>query len=158
MPGIDASLEILPDGFIAGTPFVCIRRRSWTDTNGMEQHSHSNINAFGSIDPTGDQSLLRLPDEQAQNKQITVVTNLLLRGASSVSGSQWQPDLVFWQGEHFLVHDIEDFSQYGAGMVAARCVAFDYTNRAEPEGNAPVFGICQFNDRRNSAMIKVVSP
>jgi hypothetical protein len=153
MPGIDVSLEVLYDGFVAGTKFVVIRRRSWTDVNGIERHQHKRIDAVGSIFPTGDNSLLREPDEQAQNKEITVICNFLLRGASSLENSEWQPDIVFWKGEHFLAQSIEDYSQFGPGFTATRCVAFDYTTASAPRDNAADVGVADFRYPKNSGLL-----
>ncbi len=38
----------------------------------------------------------------------------------------YQPDIVKWKGDCFLVKSVDDYTQYGAGMVIAECVSQDF--------------------------------
>ena len=158
MPSIDVMTEVLLDGVVAATSFVVVRRRSVTDTDGFENHLRQRVSAIGSVYPTGDNSLVRSADEQLQSKTLTVVTQFPLRGASSLDGAEWQPDLVYWRGDYFLVQNVEDFTQFGSGMVVAECTSFDYTEGSAPLGPDPALGYCVFDNQINSDLIKVVSP
>lgn len=156
MPEIDASADVLLDPFVAATSFVVVRRRSWTDVNGIAQQSESRINALGSVTPTGDSSLIREDGYTTATKTLMVITRLFLRNASEdVNGIKWQPDLIFWQDDYFVVKDLDDYSQFGVGMVKADCMAFEY-DIEPPIGNVPKRGILDFRKRRNSGLIGVI--
>lgn len=154
MPEIDVSEDVLLDGFVAAVSFVVVRRRSWTDSNGIAQQSAQRVPAIGSVYADGDQSLDRDEGYQMQAKTIKVVTRFYLRGAAEdADGVNWQPDLVLWQGDYFLVHDVEDYSQYGVGMVAATCESYDYVVQP-PVDNPPSVstGHLDFRNRLNSGL------
>jgi galactose-6-phosphate isomerase len=81
---------------------------------------------YGVITPAGNNDLLRLPDEQRMKKSIVVFTSFKLRGACKDGVAQaFQPDIVVWSGNNFLVLDLEDYSHYGPGYVKAVCVMID---------------------------------
>ncbi len=152
MPELDPSVDVLLDGFVAATRFVVVRRRSWTDVNGIAQKSEQRIPALGSVTPTGDNSLDREDAFQLQSKTLLVITKFFLRAAASdEDGFQWQPDLVFWQDDYFLVSAIEDYTQFNSGFVAATCQSFDYLGDP-PRGQPPIVGVghVDFRQRNNS--------
>lgn len=156
MPEIDVASEVVLDGMIAGEWFWVVRRRSWTDSDGFQQNANVRVRALGSLYPEGDNSLNREDGFQSQNKGLTVVTKFLLRDAAEdVNGVNWQPDLVEWQGDTFLVKSIKDFSRYGPGFVEAACDSFNYNNN--PTLNSgPHRGNLDFRQRRNSGMTGVI--
>lgn len=157
MPDIDVASEVVLDGTIAGDSFTVIRRRSWTDSDGFEQSDDVRIpRVLGSVYPTGNNSLGREDSFQAPTKTVTVVTKFLLRqSAKDIDGVNWQPDLIEWQGDRFIVTDVNDFSRYGPGFVEAVCTTFDYNNN--PTLNTgPHRGNLDFRQRRNSGMTGVI--
>lgn len=136
MPGIDVT-DLLSDPDIAGETFTVIRRAEAINSYGESVTTNTTLTASGSITPVGDNSLLREEAYQAQQKAIQVVTTFLLRGASqdpSGSGQLYQPDIVIWKGEQFLVKVVEDFSNYGAGFIRAECETQWYSDRAPTPG------------------------
>lgn len=152
MPEIDVT-DVLISSDVAATAFSVIRRKSMTGTNGIEVHTNQVISpVYGSVTPTGDNSLVREAAFQNQNKTIMVVTPFLLRGATTnPDNSQWQPDLILWQRDYFIVKSVEDYSQFGVGMIAADCELFDYVPES-PSGNKPVTGKLDFSVRRGSML------
>jgi hypothetical protein len=83
---------------------------------------------YGVVYPSNENELKRLPDLQVQEKAITVITNFALRGESETSADpavSFQPDIVVWGGDNFVVRKLEDWSQYGPGFILAICTSID---------------------------------
>lgn len=130
MPQIDLS-DIVLDPFIAGEAFSVIRRQQAVDNNGIMSTVNTAVpNVRGQVTPTGDNSLVREEAFQTQSKSISVITSYRLRGASKdENGVQWQPDLVLWKGDYYIVREIKDWSQYGAGLIEADCTSIDFVDQ-----------------------------
>jgi hypothetical protein len=73
--------------------------------------------AQGTIYPTGDNALVRQADYETNRKTITIVTPYRLKGASP----GFQPDQIMYRGTLYVVSNVEDYSQYGQGIVVAQC-------------------------------------
>ena len=129
MPQIDVS-DVINDVFIAGEPFTITRQLETINGFGESVITTSTFSAAGAIAPLGANSLLREQAFQAQAKSIQVVTTFRLRGASQSGGQNYQPDLVIWKGDSYTVWTVEDYTQYGAGMVVAECMSQDFIDQA----------------------------
>lgn len=126
MPWLDAS-EIVLDGDIAGEVITVLRRSQTVNDFGEGQIAVTILSAIGSVVPVGSNSLAREEAYQTSGKAIRVITSFRLRNASETAdGSLWQPDLVQWKGGNYLVKSLDDYSQYGAGLIVAECVLFDF--------------------------------
>lgn len=131
--------DVLLDPEIAGQTFTVIRRREVVNESGQGvPGTPPEIikNVVGQISPVGDNSLLREVAFQTQGQTIQVITQYRLRGATAepTTGAQFQPDLVFWRGDYFVVSTVNDFSQYGNGFIVAECISYDYQEvPAEPK-------------------------
>jgi hypothetical protein len=152
MPQIDVS-DIVRDPFIAGERFTVLRRVETVSAYGQSSVAiRTYPDQIGSIVPAGDNSLVREEAYQTQAKAIQVITSFRLRGASKdQAGYRYQPDIVIWKGDAFVVRSISDFSQYGAGLVQADCISIDLVDQV-PAGNtaAPVsetFAVPGFSDQ-----------
>lgn len=153
MPEIDVSNDVLLDPFVAATRFMVVRRRSWTDINGIAQKSESRIAALGSVISPGNE-LDRQSDYQSQPAVISVITKFFLRVAAlDNDGVNWQPDLVVWQGNFYLVTKLDDYSQFNSGFVSAECTLFEYIP-TPTSGNPPsvYVGKVDFRQRNNSGL------
>lgn len=131
MPEIDLS-EVLLDSVVAGEWFTVIRRPDVVGTNGQTTIGAIQFQAIGQITPTGQNSMLREDAFTYAQKTIRVTTSFPLRGPSKDSTAQnFQPDIVTWRGDSYIVRTIEDFSKYGPfGMVTAECSSIDYVENA----------------------------
>jgi len=130
MPGIDVSY-VLRDQMIAGERFQVVRRQETVNSLGISTVKEITLPALGSITPTGDNSLVRAEGYQQQAKTIRVITNFRLRGATiGQNGANYQPDIVLWNGSRFVVRTVDDYSQYGAGMIVAECSSIELTDPA----------------------------
>jgi UDP-N-acetylglucosamine 2-epimerase len=83
-------------------------------------------NVHGIVTPSlSVKDLQRMTDAQIQSKALAIVTRFALRGEAEVLGQEFQPDLILWHGNTFLVVFVEDYSNYAAGFVRAVAVMMD---------------------------------
>lgn len=84
------------------------------------------LNVRGVVTPAGDNSLKRGADSQEQSKGLQVTTLFGLRGATLDGAAQtWQPDIISWRGNQYIVRDVADYGAYAAGFVQAGCELLD---------------------------------
>lgn len=111
--------------------FNVIRRAEQVGSNGRASSISVAINGLrGVVTPGADGEFERTEDYTLQNKWLTIKTLFFLQ-AESVDGTPqaWQPDIVVWHGNNFIVKGILDWSTYAAGFVKAVCELFDFTSR-----------------------------
>jgi galactose-6-phosphate isomerase len=97
--------------------FQIVRRPETISQSGRSVTSQVIATATGTIYPTGDNSLVRQADYELGRRTITCVTNYRLQMAAP----GYQPDLVLYRGNQYVVSTVEDFSAFGAGFVVAEC-------------------------------------
>jgi hypothetical protein len=129
MPYLDVN-GLLVDPMIAGEAFTVVRRLEVVSSTGNVQTVNTYLPARGSIGPVAPDQLNRLPEQQEQSKSLSVVTAFRLMGAAQVAGTRYQPDLVLWKGDFYVVTALDDYTQYGAGMVQAMCTSIDWIDNA----------------------------
>jgi galactose-6-phosphate isomerase len=132
MPDIDVS-DLCDDPDIAGEAFSVIRRQEVVGPNGV---STLTLTTFpqpgdpaiaGSVTPTGDNSLVRAEAYTTQSNTIKVITAFRLRGPSKDgAGKSFQPDIVVWNGNHFVVSTLNEWTSFGGGFVEAECTQIDF--------------------------------
>lgn len=128
MPSIDVT-EVLLSPDIAGDTFTVIRRTETVNGFGETTISTATLTGVGSVQATGDQSLARMEAFETQNDSIRVITPFRLRGAGKDnSGAIFQPDIVLYQGTHFIVRSINDYTAFGSGFVDAECIGIDFVD------------------------------
>lgn len=154
MPEIDVS-EVLLDGLVAGEGFWVFRRAQSVSTHGRTEVKGKGawLPAVGSVQPTGDNSMVREEAFQTQSKTLEVITSFRLRGVSQEGEQQYQPDLVFWLGDYYMVKVINDYSQYGAGMIEAECSSIDRNDRPPSPPPSPTPGQADFSRAANSGLV-----
>jgi hypothetical protein len=96
--------------------FDVLRRPETVSEFGRSVTSQVTASAVGTIYPTGDNSLVRQADFEISRKTLTCVTPYRLQQAAP----GFQPDLVLYRGNQYVVSAVEDYSQYGAGFVVAQ--------------------------------------
>lgn len=77
--------------------------------------------ALGTIFPTGDNSLQRQADFETSSKTMTIITRYPLR----TSSPGYQPDIVLYQGNTYIVQSVKDWMQIGSGFVEAEVTSLD---------------------------------
>lgn len=124
--------DVLLDPMIAGEHFTVLRRLEVVDNSGVPTWTWETFpEIIGSVTPTSDQSLVREEAYQVQAKTISVTTQFKLRGAAkNIPGSKYQPDIVVWNDDYYMVRSIDDYSKYGAGFVQAECSSIDMVDQA----------------------------
>ena len=128
MPEIDVS-DVLLDPFIASTAFTVIRRQQTVGTNGLPVITTTTFAAVGALTPSGDNSLVREEAYEQQANSISVITSFRLRGPAKLAdGTEYMPDVILWDGNHYIVRDLKDWTQFGAGMVEAECLSYDFVD------------------------------
>lgn len=155
MPYADVSDAIL-DSDVSGEWFQVIRRQDNVNSHGRNNPVQNTwgYNVTGSVQPTGDNSLVREEAYSTQMKSIQVITEFRIRGAAQDNtGQAFQPDLIFWKGGYYIVKDVKDYSQYGAGYVEAEAVSFDYNGPPPPPQTNQV-GRWDFSQAQNSSLGK----
>ena len=113
MPTLDVS--DIPVCVEFGDRFDVLRRPETINAFGRSVTSQVTATAYGTIYPTGDNSLVRQTDYELGRKTLTIVTPYRLRQAAP----GYQPDLILYRGNEYVVSKIEDYSQYGAGLIVA---------------------------------------
>jgi hypothetical protein len=138
MPTIDVS-DLLTDPDLADT-FTVLRRQQVTGSNGtITTVTTPTYNVVGVVGPSGDNSLARQAAFETQGKSIQVITKFRLRGATREAGNVYQPDIVVWGGDNFLVVSVSDFTRFGVGFVSVDCTSMDLVDVATaPPFETPV--------------------
>lgn len=146
MPTLDLSDSLLEPTFL--DRFLVKRRAETVNQYGESTTVITQIYAYGTVDAASPNDLDRGADEQHQGKSIAIVTRFRLRGVSA----GYQPDLVVWHGDSFVVAKVEDYTGYGAGWVQVECRSIDFVD--EPPSAAA--GALIFTLPSNSAFMGAV--
>ncbi len=144
MPAFDMSDVLLDPDFL--DTFVVRRRVETVGNNGRSVVTNSDTSTFGVVTAGSDNKLERQSDQQHAGKSLSIVTIYPVRGPAP----GYQPDLIFWGRDWFVVDKLEDYSHYGPGFVQVECSSIDSTD--EPPG--PMGGgILDFSDPDDSGLI-----
>lgn len=127
MPGLDVS-DALMEVELQDC-FTVERRKETITTKGRSQTALQTFRQQGCVYAATPNDLRRLPDEQHMMKTIVVVTEFRLQGPSP----GFQADVVDWNGNRYLVRDVEDFSGFGQGFVSAICTSMDFVDEPPHE-------------------------
>lgn len=122
MPAIDVS-ELLTDPDFAQA-FKVERRTEGVNDKGRADVFATKLDAIGAVLPMP-APVNRQPAEQNLPKWIAVYTGFALRGPAS----GYQPDFVLWNGDRYIVDDVQDWTEYGAGFVMATCSSVSRLDR-----------------------------
>lgn len=108
--------------------FDVVRRAEAVSAQGLSVITPITFSSVrGVVTPAGDNALQRKLDEQEQGKGVEVTTMFGLRGSAKDGIQQsWQPDLIVWRGNQFVVMDVKDYGAYALGFVQAECEMLDF--------------------------------
>lgn len=125
MPMLDVSIALTNPYTM--DKFNVMRRAVATNNYGeptITPTTTNNVN--GVVHPGRPNDLKRLPEAQIMSKTIVVITRFALRGATKDGTPQeWEPDVVVWNGDNYLVITTDDYSQFARGFVYAICSSMD---------------------------------
>lgn len=154
MPIIDVN-EVLLSLDIAQQSFSVVRRQETVNNFGESVKGASVLGPFiGACQPLGDNSLLREEQFSTGKNGITVWTSFRLYSASrTTAGVTYQPDLIVFENDYYIVRLLDKWTQWGEGFVRAECIGYDFvqTTPDDPGGGGLDFS---FNDILIPAVIK----
>jgi hypothetical protein len=111
--------------------FAVLRRKQFVNNFGETKMEIETIpRVFGVIHPEGPNDIARRPEAQTNAKTMVVITKFRLRGESeNIDGVNYQPDVIQWGGNNFLVARPEDYSKYARGFIRATITSTDIVDR-----------------------------
>jgi len=129
MPMMDLSVA-LTNPYTLDTCIV-LRRQQVVNNFGEGKMTINRIpNVRGVIYPDGQEGLTREAARQVNAKTIVIITRFALRGESETTDQvQFQPDVIEWNGNQFLVTDVKDYSNFAKGFVQCTCESTDMVDR-----------------------------
>lgn len=130
MPQLDVSDAILCAEFIDS--FQVIRRQQLVSSSGLLTTMPTTLSAQGVVCIASPDDMERFPEITFQHRCISVVTLFRLMSAQTNLGVTYQPDLIVWQGNQFIVRAIEPYNRYGRGFIEAIAESIDYVPGATP--------------------------
>jgi galactose-6-phosphate isomerase len=122
MPFLDVT-DLLHDPEIAGETFQVVRRPESVNPFGETVIINQIYAGIGQISTTPPTNLMRMEAYTSTEKTIYIITDFKL----TLPAAGYQADLVKWKNDYYMVNRLEDYSQYGAGFVAAACGAYDWS-------------------------------
>lgn len=129
MPLIDVT-DILFDTDIAGQVFTVYRRKEVVNAYGESVVKIKVIpNQVGSIQPSGDQTVIREGEYDAQNQQIKICCVFRLRGVTrGPGGKTYKPDRIAWGGNLYEVTSPNEWEDFGRGFIEADAIEVNWTD------------------------------
>lgn len=143
-PFLDVS-DVLLDPVLAQT-FQIKRRTETVGSNGRVSISEITHSSIGVICMASGNQLSRLDDSQRMGRHLSIVTKFRLQGPTEGK----QPDLIYWEGDWFIVQDLDIYTQYGAGFIQAVVGSIDVMD--QPPFTSPL-GRLTFNQATQSGGI-----
>lgn len=132
-PTLDVSDVLLSPEF--ADEFKVVRRVQAVNTHGEPYILSTRVftrreGCVGVLTPSGENSLVRADAYEAQSNSLQAITKFRLQGATKdgqvIPETQWLPDLIEWQANHYIVRTTNDYSRFGAGFIVADCLLFEY--------------------------------
>ena len=129
MPYLDLAFGALDPDFADLVSVV--RRAENVGSNGYDAPiSTTYANVVATVIPGG-KSLKR--DDAAQHAPAEIDVIMPIQQVNVAGGSLrlqgvaegFQPDLVVWKGDSYVVRDVNDYTRLGMGWVEARCESYD---------------------------------
>lgn len=174
--------DLIYDPYIAGQVFSIVRRREYINEHGEQLLVAVQVTGvIGQVSPTANNSLVRDAAFSSQQETIKVITAYRLRGAGRAPGSRpalawddgidwdqtgffwdqsvapiYQPDLVLWHGDYYIVQSINDYTPYGAGFLECECTSIEWQTSAASVQPAQI-GRANFTDPAQSGLVPLLA-
>lgn len=132
MPDLDVSDLLLDPDF--AEELTIKRRVVAVGQNGRQTVTPTVVDPkpWGVVLPQNDAPMMRGPDQQTLPALLQVHTQFRLRGPALDGNTDYQPDIVVWNGADFVVNKVHPFSKYGSGFVVADCSSMNPTDPPTP--------------------------
>lgn len=149
MAQLDISDALLEPSF---QDTLLIHRRTETVTGGgISELSTQVLLGLGVVTPTGDNSMTREDAYTKGARAIEIFTRFRLQGPAP----GFQPDVIEWRGNQYVVKVLDDLTNFAQGFVKAECISMDLIE-AQPEqfvAQPPLVGQVAFANPDNSALV-----
>jgi len=145
MPYLDVD-EVLCDPSICDF-FSVVRTAQTTDTNGLVLETKTTINnVVGVVTTANPNDLYREEDFENFSRSLNIITQYRLQGQRQ----GFEPDIVIWHGNQFVVATFDPYPQFGNGFYEAICTSIDQEDNAL---DLVINGQLSFNSKTNSSRI-----
>lgn len=131
MPELDVS-EALLDPMLTDNFDVIRRIQNIGDNGRATTQNQTFAGRFGVICAASPNDLERLEDSQRMGRNLSLVTQFQLHGPAEQSGVDYQPDVVVWGGDQYVVKHVDPYSRYGAGFIQAIIGSMDIIDQPPP--------------------------
>lgn len=129
MPALDVSDAILDVEFI--DTLSIIRRPYTTDSHGRVTVTPQNLTATGVVTQGSPNPFEQVADDQYGKTALTVhAYNFQLFDPTTGPLNNYQPDILVYQGNHYVITNVLNWSRYGVGFTMALASQYDFTNSA----------------------------
>lgn len=110
-----------------GTEFISVIQRPIVMVKGRATVPNPvRTDSVAAVVNSGVSELMRAQDQQNMPNKVSVHTLFRLTGpAKDATNAQFQPDIIVWRGDFYVVTSLDDYSKYGAGFVRADCASID---------------------------------
>lgn len=122
MPLLDVTDVLLDPDFLDTSP-MCLRNAQAVGNDGIAVNTPVQTPFFGVVTSLNGSVLQRVAEGSRITDTITVHTPFRL-----IAGQVgFDADVVLWGGLHWTVTNVNDYSRYGRGFVAATCTLKELT-------------------------------
>lgn len=129
-PWLDVSSVILSGDFADAVSII--RREETVSDLGVSSTVKTEFaRVIGVVTQAGPNDLARLPEYGNAAGVICFITKFRLRGPAKDGLLRFQPDIVFWNGNHYVVRTLDPYTRYGAGFMESICEMTDYVGTTE---------------------------
>lgn len=156
MPLVDVN-DILLDPDVAGQRFTVIRRQDIVNSFGESTVAANTIpNVIGSVQPDGDNKVIRDGAFDAQANGIIVATPFRLRGVSrGPSKIRYKPDIIIsgilGEPTMYEVTDVIEWNDFGRGFIEVKATSITWVD-FPPAPLVPLVGRLDFSNPSMSAL------
>lgn len=116
MAMVDVSRPLTNPRFLTG--LTVYRRKQKVNNFGEPKLEVEKTAIRGVVYPASKNDLERYPDAQITERSIVILTRAALRGESqTIDEVEYQPDIVLYSGNHFVIVTVEPWENYARGFV-----------------------------------------
>jgi hypothetical protein len=109
--------DVLSDPDFLDFSLICTRNAQTVGSDGLAVIASKQMPFAGVVAATSGQDLRRRSDGEMNVGEISIITKFLLIDGRPGNTA----DVVTWNGNTYTVTNVEDYSKYGRGFVAATC-------------------------------------
>lgn len=161
-PLLDVS-ELLDDPMFVETEITILRRKQVLTKGRTSPELVATIeHVVASVQPKdtviGGNVISREADKEFRGSNFNLYTKFRVRSVSrqatgAPDDGDYLPDVVIWNGDHFLVTLTNDWTHYGAGYMHAELTSTEAVDYAPDGYSAAYVGTLDFRDPRNAIII-----